>query len=319
MRDTAYTSAVSRIRANENYLLTNADVDRLLGAKDAGEVLSFLSDKGYGGGAAVPELFSRERERAWDLIREIAPDFSLFFPLLVRNDFHNAKAVLKGIVSGHDYLSMLLRPSVLPVEELKNAVSDRKFSLLPEWIAPALESAYDALTHTGDGQLADVTLDRAYLEAVLAFGGRQKDAFVRGYCFCVVEMADLRIAARSAASGKPVGFLENALVSCSRIDTAELTAAALEGVPAAADWMEDHGWPEAAAALRQSPADLERWCDNALAGYVREARYAIFGISPLYQYLESKNAEISAVRIIYTGKRSGFSEEKIKSYLRALV
>ena len=319
MRDTAYTSAVSRIRANENYLLTNADIDRLLGAKDAAEVASFLADKGYGGGAEMPELFAKERERAWDLIREVAPDFSLFYPLLVPNDFHNAKAVLKGTISGLDYAPLLMQPSVLPPEELKSAVDARKFSSLPDWIGPALETAYDALTHTGDGQLTDVALDHACLEAILRFGEAQKDAFVRGYCACVVQTADLRIAARSAATGKRAAFLESALVPCGRIDTASLTVAALEGVSAVADWMDANDWPDAASALRSSPAALERWCDNALTDYVREARYAIFGISPLYQYLASKNAEIAAVRVIYTGKRAGFSEEKIKSYLRALV
>lgn len=319
MRDTAYTNAVSRIRANENSLLTNMDLERLLGAKDVAEAEAFLTDQGYGDGLPAPAMFTREKERAWALIQEIAPDFSLFFPLLVRNDFHNAKAVLKGTVEQHDFRSMLLQPSVLPVSDLKTAVSERKFSSLPDWIGAALDEAYNVLTHTGDGQLAEIALDRAYLEAVRNFGDAQKDAFVRGYCALVVQTSDLRIAARSAATGKSRDFLERALVSCQQIDLDSLIPAALEGVDAVADWMDANSCPDAAAELRTSLAALERWCDNAVTGYVREARYAIFGISPLYQYLESKNAEISAVRIIYTGKRAGFSEETIRGYLRSLV
>lgn len=321
MRETAYTMAVTRVRANENGLLTAADIDRLVGAADAPEVMRFLSDKGYGGagGEADESMFSRERERAWGFIREIAPDFGLFFPMVCRNDFHNVKALVKGVITGAPYQTLLMSPTVVPLNELRECVADRRFEALPVWLRGAAEAAYDAMAHSGDGQLADILLDRAYLDAVAGYGADTKDMFVRGYCETIVETADIRMAVRGAKTGKSAALLESALAPCPGIDTRELLTASREGVDAVADWLVKTSRAEAADALRQSAAALEKWCDDRATEYVRRARYEIFGVSPLYQFITDKEAEIAAVRIIYTGKRAGFAEEKIRNYLRALA
>ena len=47
IRDTDYTFAVARIRANERYLLTKSDIENLITAKDYSASVSYLSSKGY--------------------------------------------------------------------------------------------------------------------------------------------------------------------------------------------------------------------------------------------------------------------------------
>ncbi len=321
MRDSAYTTAVTRIRANENNLLTSADLDRLLGAADVREVENALSDKGYGGVAAAKgdDMFTQEKQRAWALIREIVPDFGAFYPLLCKNDFHNLKAIVKGIVTGAEYETLLIEPTATPTRTLVAAVSERRFGLLPENMRAAAEAAYDALAHAGDGQWADVLIDRAYLDAVQAYGLQAKDGFVRDFCEHTVALADIRIAMRGAKTGKPLAFLEMALAPCKTLDRHTLLQAALDGVDAVAEYLSRTGYGAASEAMKKSAAELEKWCDGAMRQFGQRAKYEIFGVSPLYQYLLSKEAEIAAVKIIYTGKRAGLPEERIRSYLRAVV
>ena len=301
--------------------MTSADLDRLLAAADAREVENALSDRGYGGSSAVKgdEMFTQEKQRAWALIREIAPDFSAFYPLLCKHDFHNLKAMIKGIVTGAEYEPLLIQPTATPTREMLAAVSERRFGLLPENMRPAAEAAYDALTHSGDGQWADVLIDRAYLDAVRSYGVQAKDAFVRDFCELTVALADIRIAMRGARTGKALQFLETALAPCETLEKHALLQAALDGVEAVADYLSKTRYGAAAEAMKKSPAELEKWCDGAMRQFGQRAKYEIFGVGPLYQYLLSKEAEIAAVKIIYTGKRAGLPEERIRSYLRAVV
>ena len=47
MRETDYATAVARVRANENYLLSTGDIDRLIAAKESAEAVSLLQEKGF--------------------------------------------------------------------------------------------------------------------------------------------------------------------------------------------------------------------------------------------------------------------------------
>lgn len=317
MRETAYITAVARIRANENNLLTSADLDRFLSAKDIKELDSFLSDKGYGA-SEQEDMFQTETRKAWQLIQEVAPDFHEFYPLYARFDFHNLKAVLKGTVTGVDYEKLLLFPSSVSIADLKTAVGERKFSLLPSSMEKPAKAAYDALTHNGDGQYADLLLDRAYLDSLISFAERQKVSFLSEFCELTVAAADLRIAARAATLNKGQQFMEQAISPCHTLEKKELISAALMGITALEEALRQSAYPEAAEALKRSLSQLEKWCDNSTAVYVRKAKYDSFGIGPLYQYLVNKTAEISSVKVIYTGKRAKLSEETIRSYLRCL-
>lgn len=317
MRETAYITAVARIRANENSLLTSADLDRFISAKDIRELDSFLSDKGYSA-FKQEDMFQAENRKAWQLIREVAPDFDEFYPLYARFDFHNLKAVLKGIVTGADYEKLLLFPSSVSIADLKTAVGERKFSLLPSNMEEPAKAAYEALTHTGDGQYADLLLDRAYLDSLISFAEKQKAPFLSEFCELTVAVTDLRIAARAAKLNKGQQFMEQAISPCRTLEKKDLISAALMGITALEEVLRQSAYPEAAEALKQSLSQLEKWCDNSTAVYVRKAKYDSFGIGPLYQYLINKTSEISAVKVIYTGKRAGLLEETIRSYLRCL-
>ena len=61
---------------------------------------------------------------------------------------------------------------------------------------------------------------------------------------------------------------------------------------------------------------FERLCDNAVMGYLAQARRIPFGEHPIIGYLYAREAEITAIRTIMSGRMAGLSGEKIRERLR---
>ena len=57
-------------------------------------------------------------------------------------------------------------------------------------------------------------------------------------------------------------------------------------------------------------------CDNAVTAYLAKARSVPFGEHPLIGYLYAREAELTAIRIILTGRLAGLSAETIRERLR---
>ena len=58
----------------------------------------------------------------------------------------------------------------------------------------AASEAVDTLLHSGDGQLCDVIIDRATMEAILAAGKKSKAAIIRDYAESTVAVANIKVA-----------------------------------------------------------------------------------------------------------------------------
>ena len=56
MRDADYIYAVASIRAKEKSLLTDADVQSMVGMKSEAEVLTFLTERGWGDGSQDADM-----------------------------------------------------------------------------------------------------------------------------------------------------------------------------------------------------------------------------------------------------------------------
>jgi V/A-type H+-transporting ATPase subunit C len=175
MRETDYAYAVARIRTHEARLLTRHDIDRLLAAPTEADCLRILVDRGYPAAENGDAMLAAETTQAWALLRELAPNLSVFDVLLCRNDFHNVKAAIKGIVTNQDCTRLFLPEGCVPTETIRKAVTSRDFSLLPPNMRAAAEEALTVLLETGDGQLTDVILDAAQLRAMLE-AGKEKAA-----------------------------------------------------------------------------------------------------------------------------------------------
>ncbi|MBQ7128447.1 MAG: V-type ATPase subunit [Clostridia bacterium] len=319
MKDIDYATAVARVRVNENSLLNSSDIDRLVAAKSEDEAIAVLQEKGFlSAGENIENALSSVVLKSFSLIKEIAPDKSEFDFLLIKNDFHNLKTVLKGVITDTDYKDYLISPSVIDIGTIETAVNEQKFSILPKYMSDVALNAYNYFVTTSDGQLSDICIDKGSLEAVLTLSQDNKNGFIRDLGELIVASIDMRIAVRAAKIKQSDNILKQALCDLKSLSAEKLIFAAGEGVEAVADYIANTKYSAAALELSKSVGDFEKWCDNALVDFVSSSRYSSFGPGPLAAYIVRTEALQKTVRIIISGKRTGLAENEIKQRIRAV-
>lgn len=320
MRETEYAFAVAKVRANETSLLTAADLEGLIAAKDSDAALKLLTDLDYADFtfADVDEVLKIKEKSAFEFICDIAPDKNLFDFLVVKNDFHNIKAVLKAMVSGDDYSSFTLEPCLIEPDAIAKAVGEKDFSSLPVWAREPVRAGFELITETMDGQRLDIHLDRQYLITSFNMAKESKEDFSISLVDRQCAIANMQTVARAIEIGKEKEFIKDALVPCTLIDNDRLVLAALEGKKELAEYIKESGFADAAENLLKDMVAFERSLDDLLIDFVGSARYQSFGISPLIAYYLAKVSEIKTIRILISLKRCGMGENEIRERVRKL-
>lgn len=320
MTDKQFTYAVARIRSKELLLFSKSDIDQLMNCKSEKECLRLLYDKGWGKSAdeTAEQILSVEREKTWELIRELVEDLSVFNTFLYDNDFHNLKAAIKQVYIGREIKNIYLHNGTIKPEVIYEAIKNRDFSILPDRMKECAEEAYQVQLHTGDSQLCDVIIDKAALEAIYKEGKESENELLSLYAELKVAASDINIAIRSRKTGKDKSFMERALASCDSLDTRQLISAALDSEEAIYDYLNLTDYSDAVPEIKESPSAFERWCDNLIIRNIRPQKYNSFTVSPLAAYILAREYEMKTVRIILSGKKNDISDHSVRERLREM-
>ncbi len=311
MNGTKYANAVGAVRAMENTLLSKSDVDQLIGSKSRAEIEAVLASKN--GGRKAEDLVS-----VWEMLREYAPDCKELEILLYKNDFHNLKAVLKAVISNREPSDYYISPSNIGLSVIADAINKKDYSLLPEYMRKAAEEAYELVTNTLDGQLSDSLIDRASMQAMQKSAEEYGSDFMQRYAQLITACADIKTAYRCSIQNKSAQFMENAVCGSRELDREQLIKAALGGTESLFAFLDGTSYSEAAALLKSSAAQYEKWCDDAVMELAETARMQAFGPEPLAAYYIAKEAEIKNLRILSVCKEFGADKETITERMRKL-
>ncbi|MFU0831433.1 MAG: Archaeal/vacuolar-type H+-ATPase subunit C [Oscillospiraceae bacterium] len=312
-----YVYAVARIRSKELSLLNQQALEQLMACKSYEDCLHVLSDKGWDVSSGnAEEILTAEREKTWNLMRELVDDLSVFDVFLYANDFHNLKAAVKEVCMGVKTPKIYFKNGTVDPDLIVQAVQKQDFARLPERMRAAAEEACKVLLQNHDGQMCDVIIDRAALESILEAGMASENEVLQKYAELTVASADIRIAVRSVRTGKTLQFLQRALAPCATLDVQKLARAAVSGMDAVLEYLALTPYSGAASALKESVSAFERWCDNLLIEQIRPQKYNPFTIAPIAAYLLAKENEIKTVRILLSGKLNQLSDESVRERLR---
>ncbi len=321
LNELEYTYAVARIRALETALLTDSVIDQLVNCQTYEQCIQLLEEKGWGtpdGKGDAEMMLKQQEEKAWEVIRDVAPDLSVFDVLSYQKLYHNLKAAVKAVCTDVRGGNIFYEDTAIPGDEMLKIVENKEFSRLPEHMRHVAQEAYETLLQTRDGQLCDVIIDRAALDAIYAAGQQAKDDIIRDYAESTVAIADIKIAVRCAKTGKSLDFMKRAMSPCASVNINELMKAALGGTDAVKEYLSGTMYAEGAAALEVSASAFERWCDNRMMQTMKPQKYQSFSVGPLVAYLFARQNEIKTVRIILTGKQNGFSDEMLRERVREM-
>ncbi len=316
-----YIYAVARIRAKELLCFGSPAMEQLMACKTYEECLRMLNEKGWGNGSAgqTPEsLLDGERNKTWEQLRELVEDMSVFDVFLYANDYHNLKAAIKENYAPSHGADIYSSNGTIDPAVFRQAADEHDFSVLPAGMRDAAEEAMSVLRETGDGQLCDIIIDKAALNAILQAGKASGDPLLAFYAEHTVATANIKTAVRCQKTGKSLAFIQRALAECDTLDVSLLAQTAVESFEAMIEYLGRTCYSGAAEALTQSASAFERWCDNRLIEKIRPQKYETSTIGPLAAWLLARENEIKTVRILLSGKRNGLSDDAIRERLREM-
>ena len=154
---------------------------------------------------------------------------------------------------------------------------------------------------------------------MLAAAERSGSSFLLGYVRLQIDGANLKAAVRSIRMKKDTEFLKNALLPGGNVSLESILGVCMGGGSLASVFT--GGMAEAAALGDNAKkggrqTDFEKAVDNALNAYLQGSRLVSFGDSVLVAYMAAKENEITAARIIMSGRMAGVPADSIRERLR---
>jgi len=325
LKDTDYLSISARIRAMENKMLTRERMERMLEARSNEEAAKVLTECGYGDfsvftPAALEEKLAAARSAIYQDLRSALPDPNLIDVFRIKYDYHNIKVLLKSQAIGSDETRLLVEGGRYSANALREAYYKEDLRNFSEQFRAAVSMAKETLAASGDPQATDFVLDKAYFEEMALMAIKTESDFLMGYVRLAIDAANLRAAVRAARMERGADFLSQVLVPGGNVSEKSVaTAGASELVT-----LFGRGQLAEAAVLGATLTsagsghltEFERLCDNALMGYLADSRRIPFGEQVPVTYLYAKEAELTAIRIIMTGRMAGLDTEIIRERLR---
>lgn len=325
IKDTEYLFLSTRIRVRETALLTRERMERMLDAATDADAVRVLVECGYPEFPrvdvdSVNAAIAVARNNLFRELGNSAPDPRLIDVFKLKYDYHNAKTILKAEAMGTDASRLLVNVGRYDAEKLAEQVREKNFKSLSPMFAAAVQEAREILGATRDPQLSDFALDRAYFHEMEQLAKDANSDFLLGYVQRMVDAANLKSVVRVLRMKKDSGFLTNVLFEGGTIPTRLLIKMADNG-----EKLETvYGSTLFAKAAEEGQAAIngggltafERSCDNAVMGYLTNAKYIPFGQEVLIGYLAAKENELTAVRIIMTGRLAGLPADIIRERLR---
>lgn len=324
IKDKDYVFLSSEIRARETRLLSQEQMMKMVEAEDYDEAIRYLEHCGYPdltgrGEKALEEAFAARRLQTLEEVASNCPEPLLLKSFRLRYDFHNIKVLVKAAGAGVDGSHLLSRCGNIDPELLQQAMQADVYNHLPAYVAAAFQEAVDTMARTGNPQLVDIELDKAYYAAHLEMDRQLSEDFLLGYTRLRIDSANLRSIIRCMRNGVDESILKAALIPGGMVDTAFILAS-LHGGHDLAKVFAAGDLEEAAAIGLECVeggriAPFEMACDNALTRYLDKAKLVAFGTAPVVAFLDSMESEIIAVRVILRGKLNGIPGEVLKERL----
>lgn len=311
----------ARVKSMENTFLTNEKIVRMAYADTLEEGVKVLLESQYGGAMTVDaddyeKLLQAEDKRVSEFILDAMPKNCGMETFLLKNDYHNLKALVKGKYMHTDDVGYMLMPKgTFDIATLKECVFEDDYSPLSKIMQETL-IGIDATRANGNTspRFIDVTLEKACYREIIAFLKKVKAPAILKYWQINIDLSNVSTFVRGEKTGNPEalkeGFIEGGLLDLSYFsgDVAQV-----------AERLRYSDCSKVADSLREGDmVSFERIWDNMLLDVFKEKRSDIFSISPIAGFYVAKKIEIKIVRMICIMLKNDVDKDVIKVRLREL-
>jgi V/A-type H+-transporting ATPase subunit C len=296
----------------------------MLDAASFEDAAKLLTDCGYEDmsnmdAKQIEESLEKHRSQIFDELGRFCPEKSLVDIFKIRYDYHNAKVILKAEAMNQDPNRLLSESGRIPGAKLLEIYNEDKRAMLPETLANAIAEAKSVLARTANPQLSDFVLDKAYFAELQALTAKLDNSFLKGYVALLIDSSNLRAVVRTLRMGKNQDFLSEVLVPGGNVGVERLANASDKDSLAALyahTVLEKAGGLGAECLSGGSMTAFELACDNAVNTYLRGAKLISYGCEPVVAYMAAVEGDITAIRMILTGRLAGIAPQVIRERLR---
>ena len=323
VKSTEYLFLSTYIRARENSLLGEKRLEQMVEAADFDEAARVLTECGFpdlagASDAQLEEAFQARRAAFLDEFEKLCPEKEIVTACRLKYDYHNAKVLVKGEGSPRDRERLLSGCGRVAPAVLTAAYAEDSWRDVPQALADAIREARTTLARTGNPQLADMGLDKAYFREMLDLTGQLSTGFYASYVRLTIDLANLRSAVRCIRGHMDEGLLRTAVIDGGSVSPERVCRAYGEGVT---EVFHDRALARCAELGQQAVdgaplAAFEQACDNVLTEFLTAAKQVPFGPDVAVAYLASLEAEITAARMVLLGKRGGIAPDTLRERLR---
>jgi V/A-type H+-transporting ATPase subunit C len=330
--DEDYAYATARIRALENKLITPQQYQRMLDAASAEDIVKMLVELGYGAGdtdtsqpavCTSEKLLSDEMKKAYALVRNLVPHPEVISLFMRRNDYLNAKLILKASFLGSGDPGVYAGSGTVDPAELHGMIRDRNLSELPGVFGKAILECIDSYSRSGDPQMVDFILDRAMYENMEQDAEEISVPYISELVGLLHDQANIRIFIRAKLLNKSRDFLQRALLEGSRVQKRFYLDLSDKPLDQFFEAMRFTALSDLALMLsevfknRDGVTGMEKILDEHFINFINRTRYMAMGVEPVIAWLFYREAEIRNVRLILTSKINGIPNNIIGERLRA--
>ena len=321
-----YLYISSLLRAREPRMLSRDKAERMLDAPGFEDAAKMLTESGYEDMSQmtvkqIETALSERRAAVFHELETLVPDTAALDLFRLKYDYHNAKVLIKSEAMHQNDASLLSNSGRIAPDVMQKRFQEDRLRDLPGELGSASEEGRALLNRSANPQLSDFLLDKAYFREMNALAEALDSDFARGYVALLADSTNLRSAVRILRMGKDIGYLREALVSGGSVSEERL----IQGI--SGEGLASVFAGGALAKAAQLGADavsggtltaFELACDNAVAGYLADAKLCSFGEESVIAYLAGTENELTAVRMILTGRLSGVPSDTIRERLRDL-
>lgn len=328
LKDTDFLYISASLRCQENSLLSRERMERMLDARTNDEAAKVLSECGYKDlepvtAQSLTRSLDQARAETFAELAKYAPNTDIVDVFRVKYDYHNAKALIKANANGQNAAAMLIDAGRYSPEVITAATrlteEEAPSSPLTEALQAAITEAADVLTATGDPQKSDFLLDKACYSEMLALAKRSRSSFLLGYVKLQIDATNLKAAVRAQRMHKDTEFLKRVLLPGGNVSEEEVLNACLSGGSLENTFygdLQEAAKIGTAAISGGRQTEFEKAVDNALGAYLKGSHMVPFGDAVLIAFAAAKENEITAARIIMSGRLSGVPADSIRERLR---
>jgi len=287
VEDTRYAYAVARIRALETRLLTPDRIQRIIDAGDA--ITVWREVKGWELGEQkeinpedpqeVENFLLREMKHTRNLVFSLSLDKDLTNLFFLKYDIHNIKILL-----GRRSIDGFLDIGIVPVEQIKNAISKNDFRELPLVLRKVMEPEIEELR--AHPETVDILLDnrmyRTIIQTIEERGVFPSRDFLKELFNLEIDIHNLKMLIRFRHLGRNKEFLSRAILYGGSLEQKSLL-----------------GMYEMDMAEVERYAELQtRECEYKLSRLWESTKFTAFGLEPLIAYLNRREKDWKFIRAV---------------------